>query len=114
MLRVDFTGASLRSVEFRGLDLANVIFPMDEDHILIDEYPETLDRVLQALKGRSDSVAKMLTGYFEVYRKWVGPKQRKGILNKNDLLETVGEEGLRIVLELIESARRTKTDPASG
>jgi uncharacterized protein YjbI with pentapeptide repeats len=114
MLRVDFSRAQLRSVEFRGLDLDNVRFPTDEDHLLLNDYLQTLDKLLEALRGRKDTTSKMLAGYFSVYRKWAGPRQRQGVLNQNDLLETVGEEGLRSVLEIIEPSRRFLLTGSTG
>jgi len=103
MLRVDFTCACLRSVEFRGLDLNDVSFPTDEDHILLKDYPQSLDRLLQGLRGRIEMASKKLAAYLGVYRKWAGQGQRQGVLNKNDLLEIGGEDGLRVVLEMIEA-----------
>jgi hypothetical protein len=34
-------------------------------------------------------------------RKWAGPKQQRGILNKKDIIEFDGEEGLAELLKLI-------------
>lgn len=75
MLRVDFTRACLRSVEFRGLDLGDVSFPTDSDHILLNDYPQALDRLLQGLRGRTEMAPRQLAAYLGVYRKWVGPGQ---------------------------------------
>jgi hypothetical protein len=47
--------------------------------------------------------SKKLAAYLGVYRKWAGPGQRQGVLNKNDLLEIGGEDGLRVVLEMVET-----------
>lgn len=105
MLGVDFSSASLRTVEFRGLDLNHVHFPSDSDHIILNEYPDSLDKLLQSLRKRTDMPSKKLAAYMQVYRKWVGPNQRQGVLNKNDLLEIGGEDGLRLVLELLETQR---------
>src|SRR5262249_23755691 len=48
MQRVDFSQAELRAVEFRGLDLRDVHFPKDEDHIVLNNYGQTLDRLVEA------------------------------------------------------------------
>ena len=82
-----------------------VHFPEDEDHIILNDYPETLDRLLQALKGRRDIASKQLAAVLGNMRKWAGPKQRQGVLNKNDLLQMGDEEWLNWVLKLIESFR---------
>jgi len=68
----------------------------------ITGYPQSLDRLLQGLRGRTEMACKKLAAYLGVYRKWASPGQRQGVLNKNDLLEIGGEDGLRVVLEMIE------------
>jgi uncharacterized protein YjbI with pentapeptide repeats len=105
MVRVDFSAAQLRSVEFRGLDLDTVRFPNDDNHVLLSCYPQVLDRLLNGLRDQTDPIAKMLVAYFGVYRKWVGPKQQLGVFNKKDIIEAVGEDGLHRVMEIIERHR---------
>jgi hypothetical protein len=43
---------------------------------------------------------------FEHKKQWLGPSQRVGVLNRNDLMEAGGEEGVDTVLRIIGSARR--------
>jgi uncharacterized protein YjbI with pentapeptide repeats len=102
MTRVDFRTAQLRSVEFRGLDLHDVRFPEDADHLILKNYPQTLDKLIQQLRYRTDIGSKKLAAYLGVYRKWVGQKQERGVLNKNDLREIGGEEALQMVLQTID------------
>jgi len=98
MARIDFSRADLRSVEFRNLNLDEVYFPTDENHIVLNEYTRTLDSALQSLRSRDDAAFRSLTAYLEVYRKWAGPNQQRGVLNKIDLVEIGGEDGLEVVL----------------
>jgi len=105
MARVDFTRADLRSVEFRNLDLNDVYFPSDENHILVNDYPQTLDTALQFLRDRSDTSARSLAAYLGVYRRWAGPNQKRGVLNKVDLLEVAGKSGLESVLAIIQGKK---------
>ncbi len=90
MKGVDFRKASLRHVEFRGLDMDGVRWPDDSEHILIQDYVAGLDRALAALRSRSDVGAKKLAASLAICRKWVGPHQRQGVLNKRDLDEAGG------------------------
>jgi hypothetical protein len=101
MVGVDFTRAKLRFVEFRGLDLEDVRFPADQDHIVLNDYPKTLDRLIQVFEAQSDVASKKLTAYLRVLRKWAGPKQRRGIVNKYDLIELVGDGGLKRFLQVL-------------
>lgn len=103
MLRVNFSNANLRWVEFRGLDMSDVRFPNDPDHILVTQYAEALEELLLLLRERSDMPSKKLAACIEVFLKWAGPKQRQGVLNKKDLLEAGGDEGLRFVLGVLEA-----------
>jgi uncharacterized protein YjbI with pentapeptide repeats len=104
--RVDFRRAKLRWSEFRGLDLDEVFFPTDEDHIVVDNYPQTLDRLLAYFRGRSDLGSRGLVASFEHGKKWLGARQKVGVLNKHDLIESGGEDGVEIVMKIIGPARR--------
>jgi uncharacterized protein YjbI with pentapeptide repeats len=106
MKRVDFRRAKLRWSEFRELDLDEVLFPTDEDHIVVENYPETLDRLLAYFRGRPDLGSRTLVGSFEHRKKWLGARQRVGVLNKRDLVESAGKDGLEAVIKIIGAARR--------
>jgi uncharacterized protein YjbI with pentapeptide repeats len=106
MKRVDLRRAKLRWTEFKGLDLDEVLFPEDEDHIVVDDFPQTLDRLLAHFGARSDMGSQRLTACFEHDKKWLGPRQKVGVLNKHDLKESGGKEGLETVIRIIGPARR--------
>jgi len=97
---VDFSGARLRNVEFRGLDMASVKWPNDEEHIVIDNYRQTLDRVLGELEMRSDVPGRKLRARLAMMRKWAGPNQLKGIISKADLTNAGGDDAVREFLSL--------------
>lgn len=101
MQNVDFSLAKLRFVEFRGLDMDTVKWPQNDKHIIVDNYPQTLDRILTTLKERSDNVSKRLTAIFGSKRKWCGPNQKRGVISKIDLIEAGGEEAVKEVQDLI-------------
>jgi hypothetical protein len=101
MKGVDLRYAKLRHVEFRGLDMSDVMWPKDDDHIIIDDYTAVLDRLLNALKGRTDVASRKLSVVLTMKRKWAGPNQKRGVLNKPDLLEAVGSEAVGELMRLI-------------
>jgi uncharacterized protein YjbI with pentapeptide repeats len=104
MLRVDFSRAKLRWVEFRGLDLESVRFPEDDEHIVLNDYRAALGRLLDTLKCRTDLAGRRLASALEMARKWAGPRQQRGVLNTRDLFEMCGtEEELNRFLDLIEA-----------
>jgi hypothetical protein len=106
MKRVDFRRAKLRWSEFRGLDLYEIFFLTDKDHLIVENYPEILDRLLAFFLGRSDLGSRALVRIFENREKWLGSQQRVGVLNKRDLMEAAGEDGLQAVMKIIGSALR--------
>ena len=87
MRDVDFSGAKLRWVEFRKLDLDTVRLPEDDEHVVIEEYPAALDRAIGVLRERTDTASRRLVSTVEFHRKWLGANQRRGLFNKLDLLE---------------------------
>jgi uncharacterized protein YjbI with pentapeptide repeats len=112
MDHIDFTRARLRSVEFRGLELKSVFFPDDEDHIILDNYPQTLDKLLGKLAGRTDRAARLLIALLSLKRKWAAPSQRRGILSRLDIIDAIGNEDAKRFLELI-SECQSETKPKS-
>jgi uncharacterized protein YjbI with pentapeptide repeats len=100
MRGVDFRCAKLHLVEFRGLDLDEVRLPEDEEHLLITDYRNALDRVLDTLKTRSDLHSRRLAALLGSCRKWAGPNQKQGVLNKRDLIEAGGEGAVAEFLRL--------------
>jgi hypothetical protein len=95
----DFSRASLRDVEFRGIDLTHVALPEDENHIIVPNYAETLECLIQALRQDCDETARILMAVFEVGRKWAAPHSR-GVLNKLDLAEA-GDNAVARVMRLL-------------
>jgi uncharacterized protein YjbI with pentapeptide repeats len=106
MKRVDLRRAKLRWSEFKGLDLDEVLFPEDDDHIVVDNFPQTLERLLAHFGARSDMGSQRLAACFEHYKKWLGTRQKVGVLNRRDLMESGGEEGLDAVMKIIGPAWR--------
>jgi uncharacterized protein YjbI with pentapeptide repeats len=101
---VDFSGAQLRWVQFRGLDLGTVVLPSDEDHIIISNYPAFLDYALRELEGATNLPDKVLFVRLQSERKWLGPRRTTGVLNRLDFLERPeGNEVLARLNDLLAS-----------
>ena len=101
MVNVDFSRARLRWTEFRNLNLDRVRFPEDDEHIVIRDFPETLVRLIAFFENHNDDASKGYVGLFEHVYKWKGANQRVGVLNKMDLREIGGDEGLETVARVI-------------
>jgi uncharacterized protein YjbI with pentapeptide repeats len=100
MKGVDFRRARFRDVEFRGLDMDQVTWPEDANHIVVEDYKVTLNRMLDVMRDRSDKPARMLKAVLEMELKWAGPNRRRGVINKLDLLEA-GDPALASELLLV-------------
>ncbi len=96
MVNVDFRRAELRDVEFRGLSLDRVHFPADAEHLVIKDFPNVLDRLINALKHQGDETARLLIAFLSVYRKWTVPGAQ-GVLNMLDLAEAGPDAAERVV-----------------
>jgi hypothetical protein len=57
--------------------------------------------VIAALQQRSDLPSRKLVAYLGILRKWAAPNQVQGVLNKEDLAEVAGIEGMNSVCELL-------------
>jgi hypothetical protein len=93
MNEVDFRDAELRMVEFRGLDMARVLWPVGVEHVLVYDYIASLRRALAALQRRPDLASRKFCGYLEHTLKWASPTQKCGIFHRADLLRMGGGEG---------------------
>lgn len=110
MTRVDLSRARLRWTEFRGLDLADISPPSDDDHIALHNFPTVVGRLIEHLDAKSDLSSRRLNAVFKNKKKWLGSDDSIGILSKSDIIEAGGQEGLQSVLQIIEeSGNRTRT-----
>jgi uncharacterized protein YjbI with pentapeptide repeats len=106
MTRIGFTRARLRWTEFRGLDLNDVSFPEDDEHIVIEDYPGICEYLIERLEAGSSKGAQVLGAVLRDEKKWLGKNQRVRILNERDILEAAGKEALETVLEVVGTRRR--------
>ena len=79
--------------------------PENDEHLVIQQYPAVLDHMLQALQSGSEVWSRKLSAYLGVLRKWAPTDQVQGILNKEDLVEISGIEGLAFVVRQLRTFR---------
>jgi uncharacterized protein YjbI with pentapeptide repeats len=94
MHRVDFRDATLRDVAFRSLDLSDIVWPTSAEHYIVDDFVPTLDRLLALLAVRTDEDARILRDIVADYRKWAGPRQQRGVIDKFGIRESLGYDGV--------------------
>jgi hypothetical protein len=105
MRGVDFRRAELRGVEFRGLNMDDVVWPESRDHVVVSNYRAALERALIELNGHEDVPSRRLSAVLGMMRKWAGPSQRCGVVNKKDLLDAGGAETTERLLRLLEAGQ---------
>lgn len=108
MVNVDFTRARLKHVGFRGLVLDLVRLPDDEEHIVLKNFPATLDQMAATLQRHGDALSKKLVAFIGIDRKWTVPNQEQGYINVPDLADIVGEEGVARFLAAIPPEARNR------
>ncbi len=90
MKNVDFSKAKLFWVAFRGLDLDEVTWPVDDDLLVVDDYRRSLERSIAWLHARGDEGAKRLAGWLEDQLSDAGARQQRGVLRWGDLEKLAG------------------------
>ena len=110
MLRIDMRLAKLRHVEFRNLDLDHVLLPDDDEHLVINRFPEVLEEIISRLRSGRDLESQGLADYFSVFRRWAG---RRGVINKRAVLQISSPQALADVLAVIGGRGSSPVDPQS-
>ena len=98
---VDFSEAVLRDVEFRGLNLDRVRFPVTSDHFVTRNYRCVIEYALTKLQGDESTAAQYIRSALEHRLKWVGPSQQVGVFNIDDLSIPGGAEQGKVALDLL-------------
>jgi hypothetical protein len=101
---IDFSAATLRWVECRGLNLDRVRWPTDDDHIVVRHLPCVLDRAVEMLAQDASPDSRALRAIIDHYRKWLGPRQDVGVFNRQDLQEGGSEAKAALGIRVLRTA----------
>ncbi len=101
MDEVDFREADFRAVEFRGLDLDRVALPADSNHIIVRGIRKKIGLMLDLLRTRPQTKARVLIADLEHVQKWLGANQDQAVFNRSDLVAFSGEEGLKLFEDVL-------------
>ncbi|MFF2405996.1 pentapeptide repeat-containing protein [Streptomyces sp. NPDC058092] len=104
MRNVDFSQSILRDVEFRDIDLEEVVLPSGEPHIVVQQYNCTLARVLERLPMKGEPFTYGLRAYLAAELRFSHPERRVGIWHRKSLGKTSDEQEFAIhILKQAES-----------
>jgi hypothetical protein len=87
MKNVSFADARFRFVEFRKLDMADVVWPTASGHLVVDDYRATLECAIARLTAVGSEVAKRAAGLLAHYLKWAGDQQMTSVITAQELSE---------------------------
>ncbi|MDE2125350.1 MAG: pentapeptide repeat-containing protein [Armatimonadetes bacterium] len=102
MINVDLRKAQLRWCEFRSLDMDRVLYPEDDEHVVIDEYSGTLERLIAHLESDGGAAAGGLAAAYKNKLRWSGRHQRYGVLNRRDAADCVGVDSAGQLIDLLD------------
>jgi uncharacterized protein YjbI with pentapeptide repeats len=100
MRGVDFSNALFTNVEFRKLDMADVRWPTEEDHLVVTDYVANLERAIAELDTFSGDAARRTRAILAHKLKWAGPAQQTGVIRLRDLRSLASPEVMDRLLEL--------------
>jgi len=103
---VDFSLANLRWVEFHGLDLDKVTFPQDSRHLVIHDYRCVLECALEYLGDSQGVEHRVLRGKLQFRLKAAGQRQRVGVFNLDDAIESGGEPMEKFWVDILSRAQQ--------
>jgi uncharacterized protein YjbI with pentapeptide repeats len=102
MRDVDLSRATLKSVEFRNLDLTDTKLPSGDCHVLVRSYRARLAAAIDKLDALgSSSDYRALSAYLAVYLRWAGPNQVWGVLHIPEMKRVGGEDAVNQVLPVL-------------
>lgn len=90
MKNVDFSNAKFSWVAFRGLDLDEVTWPVDADHLVIDDYRRSLERAIAWLRARGDEGSERVASLLERRFSFAGARQQRGVVRWSALEKLAG------------------------
>ncbi|MDE2125650.1 MAG: pentapeptide repeat-containing protein [Armatimonadetes bacterium] len=103
MINVDLRKSRFWLTDFRKLNLDRVLFPEDDDHFVIDQFPQTVARVISVIESRTETGWLGIRALREHELQWAGARQRFGVWRKTEIASDVGTDGLQEILDLLRS-----------
>ncbi|NEC66604.1 pentapeptide repeat-containing protein [Streptomyces sp. SID9727] len=93
---VDFTAATLRDVEFRGIDLSRVTLPEGDPHVTVGNYGCTMEKAINMLPVKDQPFTYGLRAYLAAELRLSHPQREKGIWHRSSLGKTPEEQQFAI------------------
>lgn len=102
MRGVSFSDAQLRMCDFRRLDLSDVVFPADSDHVVVHDCRTQIPVVLAELASLSG--AECISALLRNQLDWLGENQQVAVFNVLDFEECAGSAVASAAAEVLRQA----------
>lgn len=99
---VDFSSATFRYVEFRGLDLKRVTLPANEKYMLVPNDAETSGFLVKMLVARGDRDSAEVAETLQRHHRWAEPGQEHVALNIRYLVELGGADAFEALRRAVQ------------
>ena len=81
---VDLSRTSLVECEFYGLNFDRTVFPHDNDHLVVEDFPCFLEHAIALLTDHKTKAAEYNLHKMTRERARLGPAQRRGVINLSE------------------------------
>jgi uncharacterized protein YjbI with pentapeptide repeats len=90
---VDLSRTSLVECEFHGLNFERTVFPSDNNHFVVEDFPCFLEHATALLANHKTKAGEYTFGSLTRERARLGPAQRRGVMNLSDVVDPWPTDG---------------------
>lgn len=90
---VDLSRTSLVECEFHGLNFDRTVFPRDNDHLVVEDFPCFLEHAISLLADHKTKAGEYTLHSMTRERTRLGPAQRRGVVNLSDSFDPWPTDG---------------------
>jgi uncharacterized protein YjbI with pentapeptide repeats len=104
---VDLSRTSLVECDFYGLNFDRTVFPNDNNHLVVQNFPCFLERAIGLLADHKTTAGEYTLRSMTRERARLGPAQRRGVINLRDVVDPWEADGQ---LELVAAFDQAMTE----
>jgi uncharacterized protein YjbI with pentapeptide repeats len=90
---VDLSRTSLVECEFYGLNFNGTVFPIDNNHLVVEDFPCFVEHAIALLSDHKTKAGEYTLHSITRERARLGPAQRRGVINLSDVVDTWPADG---------------------
>jgi uncharacterized protein YjbI with pentapeptide repeats len=90
---VDLSRTSLVECEFHGLNFDRTVFPRDNNHLVVEDFPCFLEHAIALLTDHKTKAGEYTLHSMAREQARLGPAQRQGVINLSDVVDPWPADG---------------------